>query len=452
MSCVLGVLLIVSILSSLWLGMFWDSLDYLLMILAILGMLFAGILFISCCFNIQGNSPQGDILAAISVLLYFALLFSGAVDVFAGNDIAKNTILTMQTITAVCSTAVHFLFWRYQCATLPKTRAQKYYSWCIYILIFCYLVTLAINPFTGILFTVDEFGNVISTGQVLEFIFLLLFYLIYLLYILPQKCSLKKKISLASFAVMPMLAIMITAIWYAVGIKFTIQSITYLFLLMAAYVVFFGDYIESKEILLKQEKVLAEMRSEIMLSQLNPHFVANTLNSIVALCRFDPPEAERATRMFASYLRENYVDMTGSQMIPFIRELENLQNYIAIEQIRFPGLQVDYDISCTQFDIPTLTLQPLVENALTHGIHGKGKIKISACETYDSYMVLVSDNGVGYQQPKNDGHTHVGISNCRERLETLCNGSLTISGGSEGGTVCSIIIPKGGKINEYSMH
>ena len=67
--------------------------------------------------------------------------------------------------------------------------------------------------------------------------------------------------------------------------------------------VFFGDYIESKELLLRQKAELAEIKSELMLSQLNPHFVANTLNSIVALCRFDPPEAEKATRLFAGYLR-----------------------------------------------------------------------------------------------------------------------------------------------------
>ncbi len=450
--CVMATLLIFSLLVAFYRGLLNENGDYLKMLLAVVGMIFAIILFVCCCFNINDNTHQGDTLAAISVLLYFALLFSGMMDVFAGNTAARSAIMGLQTITAVCSTAVHFLFWRYQCASLPESRTQRSFTRWIYILIVAYLITLAINPFTGILFVVDASGNLVSTGETLEIIFISLFYLIFLIYILPQHCSLRKKISLASFAVLPMLVIVMTTVWYMAGIEYTIQSITYIFLLMAAYVVFFGDYIESKELLLRQQTALAEMKSQLMLSQLNPHFVANTLNSIVALCRFDPPEAERATRMFAGYLRENYVDMSGNQMVPFEKALDNMKNYIAIEQIRFPHLQAEYDITCTNFEIPTMTIQPLVENAITHGVHGRGKITISATEAQSGYTVLVADNGAGYQEPPEDGRTHFGIANCRDRLQTLCGGSLTIRTGTDGGTVCEITIPNGGKANEHSMH
>lgn len=450
--CVMSALLIFSLLVAYSRGLLQEYDDYLKMLLAVTGMIFAVILFVCCCFNIQDSTHQVDTLAAISVLLYFALLLSGMMDVFAGTATARNAIMAMQTITAVCSTAVHFLFWRYQCASLPESRTQRSFTRWIYILIVAYLVMLAINPFTGVLFVVDATGNLVSTGQVLEIIVISLFYLTYLLYILPQHCSLRKKLSLASFAVLPMLVIVMTTVWYMAGIEYTIQSITYIFLLMAAYVVFFGDYVESRELLLRQQTTLAEIKSQLMLSQLNPHFVANTLNSIVALCRFDPPEAERATRMFAGYLRENYVDMSGNQMVPFEKALENMKNYIAIEQIRFPHLQVEYDIACTNFEIPTMSIQPLVENAITHGIHGKGKITMSTTETQSGYTVLVADNGVGYKEPPEDGRTHLGITNCRDRLQTLCGGSLTIRTGEDGGTVCEITIPKGDKANEHSMH
>lgn len=451
-SCVMFALLIFSLLVAYSRGLLHENGDYLKMLLAVTGMIFAGILFVCCCFNIHDNTNQADTLAGIAILLYFALLFSGIMDVFSGGIVGKNTIMALQTATALCSTAVHFLFWRYQCRSLPENDAQKYFTRWIYVLIVAYLGLLAVNPFTGVLFVVDASGNLVSTGQVLEIIFISLFYLTYLLYILPQHCSLKKKLSLASFAFLPMLVIVMTTVWYMAGIKYTIQSITYIFLLMATYVVFFGDYIESKELLLKQQTTLAEIKSELMLSHLNPHFVANTLNSIVALCRFDPPEAERATRMFAGYLRENYVDMSGNQMVPFGKALENMKNYIAIEQIRFPHLKVEYDISSMQFEIPTMTIQPLVENAITHGIHGKGKLTISATETQSSYIVLVADNGVGYIEAPEDGRTHFGIANCRERLQTLCKGSLTIRTGDKGGTVCEITIPKGGNVYEDNVH
>ncbi len=442
MGCVMVALLIASIVMTFSFGLFREDADYLQMVIAVVGMLFAIILFTCCCFNIRDNTHQGDIFAAVSVLLYFCLLFSGAMDVLAGKGVAGSAIIALQTITSTCSTAVHLLFWRYQCASLPESRSQRHFTRWIYFLILSYLVMLAVNPFTGVLFVVDASGNLISTGEILEIIFMSLFYLTYLLYILPQHCSLRQKLSLASFALLPILVIVMTIVWYAAGIKYSILSITYIFLLMAAYVVFFCDYIKSKELLLRQKNVLAEMKSEMLLSQLNPHFVANTLNSIVALCRFDPPEAERAARMFAGYLRENYVDMAGSQMIPFEKELENLKNYIAIEQIRFPGLQAEYDISFTQFEIPTMTLQPLVENAISHGIHGKGKITITSAETQSCYIVIVSDNGEGYQNPPEGDRIHLGIAGCRERLQTLCEGSLTIGSGEGGGTVCEIKIPK----------
>ena len=218
------------------------------------------------------------------------------------------------------------------------------------------------------------------------------------------------------------------------------------------YVVFFCDYVESKNLLLRQKAEMAEMKSELILSQINPHFVANTLNSIVALCRFEPPEAERATRLLAGYLRENYVDMAGNQMIPFDKELQNIKNYIAIEQIRFPDLMVEYDVSCTQFFIPTMTIQPLVENAITHGIHGSGLIAISSAETPGAYVIRIADNGAGFSEQPGNGRKHLGIANCRSRLQIFRNSSLTIRNRDSGGTECEIVIPKEGKENESTLH
>lgn len=190
--CAMGALLIASIVMTFSFGLLSEDTDYLQMALAVAGMLFAAILFVCCCFNLRDDTHQGDIFAAVSVLLYFCLFFSGAMDVLAGKDAAGSAIIALQTITAICSTAVHFLFWRYQCASLPENRARRYFTRWIYALILIYLAVLAVNPFTGVLFTVDESGNLISTGQTLEIIFISLFYLTYLLYILPQRCPLEK--------------------------------------------------------------------------------------------------------------------------------------------------------------------------------------------------------------------------------------------------------------------
>ena len=443
-ACVMAVLLAVGIGTALSLGLTHRETDYLKMVVAVAGMLFAAILF-ACCLNNWDDTKQVHTLAAISVLLVFNLLLTGIFDILGGKDGMGTAIFALQTLTSAVSTAMHFLFWTYQSTSLPKNRIQRYFTVWIYGLLLIYLGVLVTNSITGILFHLDETGQLDYTGETLEWIFFSAFYLSYLLCILLQRCSLKKKLILASFSAFPLLCLALTMIWSIVGVPYGVSSLTYIFLLLAAYVVFFGDYIESKGLLLQQKAELAEIKSELMLSQLNPHFVANTLNSIVALCRFDPPEAERATRLFAGYLRENYVDMTGNQMIPFDKELQNLKNYIAIEQIRFPDFTMEYDIACTQFLIPTMTVQPLVENAITHGIHGNGHITISAAETPDAYVVRIADNGVGFSEQPRDGRTHLGIANCRNRLQMLCDGSLTIRNRDSGGTASEIVIPKGGK-------
>ena len=451
MTCVIAILLAGGICIAFCLGQSGMEEGYLKMVTAVVGMLFASILF-ACSLNARDDMQQGHALSSISALLVFNLLLTGIFDVLDGKDGMGTALFALQTLSSVISTAVHCLFWIYQSNSLPKNRRQRYYTVWIYGLLLVYLGILMINPFTGILFRLDETGQMDYTGETLEWIFFSAFYLSYLLNILLHRCSLKKKLILASFSVFPLLCLALTMIWSILGVPYPVSSLTYISLLLAAYVVFFGDYIESKDLMLRQKAETAEMKSELMLSQLNPHFVANTLNSIVALCRFDPPEAERATRLFAGYLRENNVDITGNQMIPFDKELKNLKNYVTIEQIRFPDLKVKYDISCTQFLIPAMTMQPLVENAITYGIHGSGLITIFAAEAPDAYVVCIVDSGVGFSEKPLDGRKHIGIANCRNRLQMLCGGNLTIRNRNSGGTECEIVIPKEGKENENTLH
>ena len=452
--CAMGALLIVSILLTFSLGLLSGDEDYFKLVIAVVGMLFAIILFTCCCFNIRDNTHQGDIFAAVSVLLYFCLLFSGAMDVLAGNGAARSTIMALQTITSACTTAVHILFWRYQCASLPESRARRYFTRWIYALILIYLAVLAVNPFTGVLFTVDESGNLISTGQTLEIIFISLFYLTYLLYILPQRCPLGKKLSLASFAFFPMLCIVLTAIWYASGIDCAILSITYIFLLMAAYVVFFGDYIESKKRLLLQKTLLAEkerqqteLQTAIMLSQIQPHFLYNALNAISSLCEIDALRARDAIDSFARYLRVNMNSLESRRLVPFSEELEHTRTYLNIEQLRFgEDLTVVYDIGCDDFRLPPLCVQPLAENAVKHGLQRTdgGTVTIRTRREENAVHITVTDNGAGFAPDalREDDREHIGIENVRSRLAVFCGGVLTVNSRPGEGTVAEIIIPE----------
>lgn len=198
----------------------------------------------------------------------------------------------------------------------------------------------------------------------------------------------------------------------------------------------------------EQSKDLSEKQMQIMMSQIQPHFIYNTLGSISSLCEENPIMARDVTDKFAMYLRVNMANLKKDRLIPFNDEWEHTKTYLWIEKIRFENyLNVVSDIKCTDFRLPPLSLQPIVENAVKHGITPKpegGTVKISAYENSHCYIVTISDDGAGFDvnMPANDGKLHVGIENVRNRLEMLCNGKLNIESRIGVGTKAEIIIPK----------
>ena len=192
-----------------------------------------------------------------------------------------------------------------------------------------------------------------------------------------------------------------------------------------------------------------------MLSQIQPHFLYNALTSIYRLCDVKPEAAKEAVSNFSKYLRGNLDSIKQTKMISFADELHHLEAYLSLEKIRYDDdLDIKYDIKATEFFIPPLTVQPLVENAVNHGIsdmpHG-GCVTISTEEMPDRYEIRVRDNGVGFDPDTIpvDGRSHVGISNVRSRLNIMCNGTLDIKSAPGQGAVAIIQIPKGETANEY---
>ncbi|MDD3252149.1 MAG: histidine kinase [Lachnospiraceae bacterium] len=202
------------------------------------------------------------------------------------------------------------------------------------------------------------------------------------------------------------------------------------------------------ELLIKrQEKELAEDRIAIMLSQIQPHFLYNSLTAIRRLCDHDPQQAKAAIADFSLFLRANMDSLSSRAPIPFEQELLHTRHYLALEQQRFQSrLQVVYDIVCQDFALPPLTLQPIAENAVRHGIlrrENGGTVTISTVETVTAYMVIVADDGAGFQaDTATERRSHIGIENVRSRLATLCGGTLDIQSTAGRGTSVTITIPK----------
>ena len=209
------------------------------------------------------------------------------------------------------------------------------------------------------------------------------------------------------------------------------------------------EAIEQKDILTQKEKELEESKIALLMSQIKPHFVYNTMNTIYNLCDKDTEQAKKAIHDFSRYLRINFESVENTGPVSFSTELQHVQFYLSIEQMRFgEELQVEYDIQCEDFLIPALTVQPLAENAVQHGLRkkkGMGALKIQTRETEDAYEVITIDDGAGFDEKikdASDDDKHLGIVNVRKRLEQMCGGTLEITSKVGEGTKAVIRLPK----------
>ena len=214
--------------------------------------------------------------------------------------------------------------------------------------------------------------------------------------------------------------------------------------------------LQQNMVLLNQNKVIAEKKEEIenlqlnmVITQMQPHFIFNVLNIIYYLCAKDTKLAQTAIDDFSSYLRTNIDSLVSDELAPFSKELEHVKNYLDLEKLRFDEeLEIEYDIGPTDFHLPMLVVQPLVENAVKHGIAKSpngGKLIVRTIEDYDNYYIYVIDNGVGFdtkKKPANDGRSHIGVENVRVRIEKRVNGKLEIFSTKGKGTTAVITSPK----------
>ena len=196
------------------------------------------------------------------------------------------------------------------------------------------------------------------------------------------------------------------------------------------------------------QKELYEAKVQVMVSQIRPHFMYNALSSIAMLCKIKPDTAYEATINFSDYLRGNMDSLKQTAPVSFRKELEHLEKYLYIEKLRFgKKLNIEYDIQADSFEIPLLSVQPLVENAVKHGVGMKedgGTVTIATRETDENFEIIVSDDGVGFDtsEVKNDGRSHVGMENTKRRLKDMCNADVVITSVIGEGTTARIIIPK----------
>lgn len=192
--------------------------------------------------------------------------------------------------------------------------------------------------------------------------------------------------------------------------------------------------------ILALERQIEHDRADIMLTQISSHFFYHTLNAIQALIVLDPSSASKMAGDFSRYLRfrVDSVDVRRG-MVSFREEMRSVRAYADINLVLLGDrLRVEYDVPELDFIMPVLTVQPIVENAIMHGIRpkiGGGTVWISAREEEGGYAVTVRDDGAGFDPEQTESSTSVGLRNIRHRMERYQNCTLNIESGPEGTTV-----------------
>ena len=192
----------------------------------------------------------------------------------------------------------------------------------------------------------------------------------------------------------------------------------------------------------KEEAERQRMRAAVL--QMRPHFIHNTMMTIYSLCAQDPQKARQVTRDFSTYLQDNFTAIAQEDTIPFTKELEHTKAYLAVEMARFEGqLFVEFDTPVTYFRIPPLTLQPIVENSVKHGIDPELEplyVTVATEDAGNGVRIIIEDTGPGYA-PQEKHESQIALDNIRDRLNVLCGGTLEITSREAGGTKVTIFVP-----------
>jgi len=397
----------------------------------------------------KGSTGRAAVLPelAVAVMLIadaFAYLWRGG-----SGDMARIIVHVSNFICCFAACWIAGLFFPYLCLALPEHRRAKYREWwkpAILLVCGADTILLIISQFTGIMYTIGE-DNTYRRGSFmgLAMALQLLLLVSYLALAIREKAKLPALVIGGALA-----ALAVQALVYGAPTLNIVCGVAGLLIFAREMIRETRKSEKKDELIIRNEDTIMEMQARIALSQIKPHFLYNALNSVYVLCGRDVNQARSAISHLSDYLRSNMSYIDSKLPIPFSREMEMVENYLEIEKIRFPE-ELSYSIvtPVTNFSLPALTIQPLVENAVRHGImpldYG-GIITITSRETEQAWIVSILDNGVGFRpetlESTEDPANHIGIRNVRERLERVSGGELLIRSDPGHGTEAIIRIPK----------
>ncbi len=312
---------------------------------------------------------------------------------------------------------------------------------CVSILCLLFTATLISTFFSAEIYSISD-EAVYTRGPKYPFLLfpLVLITLLDLhgLWIRRKKLSRTQLLAFKVYIIIPLISMLIQIFYY--GVLATALGI--MFGTVAMFIFVLKDQ-EDKFIKVTEENANREF--EIRILQIRPHFIFNVLTSIYYIAGEDPKKAQEVIRDFSTYLKKVFRSLTSEEPVPFIEELEHTKAYLAVEKARFADqLNVIYDTSYVDFELPPLVLQPVVENAVKHGMDPEIErlnimIRTRSSEGFNE--IVVENDGENFT-PSLEFNEGVGLANIRERLKKMCNGELTIADREGGGTVVTIHVPR----------
>ena len=400
--------------------------------------LFVMLIILFSCVNEHSKNSCGTSKSFMALLVFvIATLISDLLSWIGEGNIELSTLTTVSNTLAVFFSYVTIICFMLYLRETLNSKSKLLPAMIVFLgaLIIITLIFLVANIFYKYAFYVDEFGHYVRVDDMLVSIIYLQFPVlslvaIVLTLIFTETADNMIKRLFIVYTIFPIVGVFLDYCIHGL-------SLTYIGLVLSVLIIYANIY-------LQKQKMIERQKNALMLSQINPHFVYNTLSTIASMCDISPKQAKYLTVDFAQYLRRNINTLTSEELIPFEQEMDHVACYLKIEQARFrERLNVIYSIQCKNFSIPPLTVQPLVENAVKHGITKKasgGTLRILTCEEGPYYIVRIIDDGVGFDSENTE--MHVGLQNVRSRLAATCRGELTVKSTVGIGTRVTIIIPK----------
>lgn len=388
------------------------------------------------CFALEFIAAGGDAAAGI---------YRGQTD-----ELAWYAVHIGNFATFACSFLLLAAITHYVCARIDEATGHTYRPW--HVLVILSSIAMCALAANGMFYTIDA-GNLYVRNDLywVSLAYAVFVSLVNAALILRYNEELEALMFafLLVYAVVPILAAFVQVYAYGLNFIILIGAFGSLALFLEMQIHMSRRLARRTKQLVRAEAEANESRVAVMVSQIQPHFLFNTLDTIYGLCDEDVEQAKAAIASFSRYLRTNLDSLKRTTPVPIETEMKHVQTYLELEQMSDAHrISYDLDMRATGFAVPTLSVQTLAENAVKHGLGAKedgGTVRVSTDELPDEFTVTIVDDGVGFDPTALDTKgMHVGIENTRSRLAAMCDGTLDIESEPGHGATVVMHIPKRG--------